>query len=984
MISLKMKIIGCLIYILLFNINLHQCNDTTTPNTAKSPVQKLEYYYISTLDVLYMVPDKVDDILILNEPETFGGGFKQGWILPSEEKTTLNLYLYYDGNNQQKLDAFFQINSNQKEDAVSIMDENNIKYEEFTVPKADLYMYFTTEVHCNEYKSHRPLEIIEKLGSNMYKAQLKDVSLAYSSKPYYMCMQQFDSDFDSQLHDSKRFFSHQGDDYWNSIVTTQSLLPSWSRIVIFFSLLMLSGLFSGLNLGLMSLDLDELEILKKIGTPNEIEYASKIYPLRKRGNFLLCSILLGNVLVNAVSTLILGDMVSGIYAALVSTVLIVVFGEIIPQAVCSKHGLAIGAYTVYLMYFFMFVTSPLSFPISKFLDVILGQELATVYGRDKIRELLRNIEDLDDKEFKIITGALDFNKKKVRAVMTPLDSVFMLESNDLLDFETIAKIASHGFSRIPVYETKPDNIIGLLNVKDFTLLDPDDNMPVKAILEFYNHKIIFCDSDKLIDEMFEEFRMGETHLAFVTEVMQQEDSDPYFLCVGIITLEDILEELIQMEIYDEFDNKSEIEKEEMKEEIDKKERKHLVSIKYSSDNETIKSGKSSPSLRSSTMSRKNTGPKKIGASPANHHPGTTLELKNLASSLRTSMKKSKEYKQDLAKKLSPIHYESQTSHDLSFFIQQDRDIISNGQTALISAQIRFVMFQFLWTTVTPFTTEFLTKNVLELIFKRCSLIENKRVDRKSPPEYLYNYGRGCNYFILILSGEATIEVGKEKLEFPAGPFAYFGVNALLAGSETPDEVLEEETKLKNNESKNVFFNESRQMKRYYVPDFSLRVDDRCVYMKLDRELWRNGVIKSRYEIQNNKLADHIDYNPDHIDYNLGPDNNINSIPEGGGYQASPCPNSITTKITNGRRSTTVADALARAQQISNAKMSKSQSQSNNKLSNLVEKKDNQSDPLIKKSASATSMTGLENLASSAVTIDLNEDDNDKQPFLKDE
>lgn len=128
---------------------------------------------------------------------------------------------------------------------------------------------------------------------------------------------------------------------------------------------------------------------------------------------------------------------------------------------------------------------------------------------------------------------------------------------------------------------------------------------------------------------------------------------------------------------------------------------------------------------------------------------------------------------------------------------------------------------------------------MELIFKRCALIESKRLDRKSPPEYLYTYGRGCNYFILILSGEATIEVGKEKLEFPAGPFTYFGVNALLAGSDTAEEVLQEETKLKNNESKNVFFNESKQLKRFYVPDFSLRVDDQCVYMKLGKLFTNN-------------------------------------------------------------------------------------------------------------------------------------------------
>lgn len=968
MILLKEKIVSFLIYILLFNISFTFCYNDTERIISGTKPRKITYF--STLDVLYMVPEEADDILTMNEKAMFGGSYKQGWILPASEPTTLNLYMYYDGKNQQGLDSFFQIDKKKDED-IYIIDEddysNGAKYEGFK-PKADLYMYFTTELHCNEYKSHRPLEIVEKLGSNMYKAQLKNVVLSYSSKPYYICMQQFDTELDSQLHDSKRFFSHQGYDYWNSIITTRNLLPTWSRIILFFSLLCLSGLFSGLNIGLMSLDISELEILKKIGTHDEQSYASKIYPLRKRGNFLLCSILLGNVLVNAVSTLILGDMVSGIYAALGSTVLIVIFGEIIPQAICSKHGLAVGAYTSNIMYVFMFLTSPLSFPISKILDILLGQELATVYGRDKIRELLKNVEDLNEKEFKIITGALDFNKKMVKDVMTPLGDVFMLELNDRLDFETIAKIAGHGFSRIPVYETKPDNIIGLLHVKDFTLLDPDDNMPVKAILEFYNHKIIFCDSDKLIDEMFEEFRMGETHLAFVTEVVQQDDLDPYVLCVGIITLEDILEELIQMEIYDEFDNKSEIEKEELVEKCSLQD-KHLVSIKYhSSDSDNDSIAPLTPKFSKVAQP--------IPASPI--VKGTHLELTALASSLRSSFKKSKDAQKDLVKKLRPLPYESQTSHDLSFFLQQEKDL---GKVALISSQIRFVMFQFLWTTVKPFTSEFLTKNVLELIFKRCSLIETKRLDRKWPAEYLYTYGRGCNYFILILSGEATIEVGKEKLEFPAGPFTYFGVNALLAGSDTAEEVLQEEAKLKNNENKNVFFNESKQLKRFYVPDFSLRVDDQCVYMKLDRELWRNGVIKSNFEIKNNQLTDNIDP----PDQQLGSISELSQVskPEiPGNYQASPSTNSI-LKLAPSRRSTIVADALAKAQQANNSKLIKSLS--NNKLNNLP----NKSTESMRKSNSSASMKGMvKNEISSSVSIEMTndkeneEESTDKEPFIK--
>ena len=67
----------------------------------------------------------------------------------------------------------------------------------------------------------------------------------------------------------------------------------------------------------------------------------------------------------------------------------------------------------------------------------------------------------------------------------------------------------------------------------------------------------FCDADRAIDEMFEEFRKGESHLAFVTEIQPAIDTDPIEKIVGIVTLEDILEELVQMEIYDEFDDKKE-------------------------------------------------------------------------------------------------------------------------------------------------------------------------------------------------------------------------------------------------------------------------------------------------------------------------------------------------------------------------------------------------------------------------------------------
>lgn len=146
----------------------------------------------------------------------------------------------------------------------------------------------------------------------------------------------------------------------------------WATIACLVLLLSLSGLFSGLNLGLMSLTPHDLVVIQEAGSPDDRKYAKKIYPVRKRGNFLLCTILLGNVLVNSTTTILLDSLISGLLAVAGATLAIVIFGEIIPQAICSRHGLRVGSQTIGLTRLFMIITSPLAFPLSKLLDIILG------------------------------------------------------------------------------------------------------------------------------------------------------------------------------------------------------------------------------------------------------------------------------------------------------------------------------------------------------------------------------------------------------------------------------------------------------------------------------------------------------------------------------------------------------------------------------------------------------------------------------------
>ncbi|KAA0704220.1 Metal transporter CNNM4 [Triplophysa tibetana] len=336
-----------------------------------------------------------------------------------------------------------------------------------------------------------------------------------------------------------------------------SLLPLWLQIILVTCLLGLSGMFSGLNLGLMALDPMELRIVQSCGTSKEKEYARKIEPIRNKGNYLLCSLLLGNVLVNTTLTILLDGLIgSGLGAVAASTVGIVIFGEIVPQALCSRHGLAVGANTIVLTKFFMILTFPLSFPVSKLLDFVLGQEIGTVYNRERLVEMLKVTEpynDLVKEELNIIQGALELRTKTVEDVMTPLSNCFTIQVDAVLDFNTMTEIMESGYTRIPVYDAERSNIVDVLYVKDLAFVDPDDCTTLKTVTKFYNHPVHFVFHDTKLDAMLEEFKKGKSHLAIVQKVNNEGEGDPFYEVMGLVTLEDVIEEIIKSEILDESD-----------------------------------------------------------------------------------------------------------------------------------------------------------------------------------------------------------------------------------------------------------------------------------------------------------------------------------------------------------------------------------------------------------------------------------------------
>ncbi|CAG8564366.1 11356_t:CDS:10 [Rhizophagus irregularis] len=300
----------------------------------------------------------------------------------------------------------------------------------------------------------------------------------------------------------------------------------WLKVALTVFLVLIGGLFAGLTLGLMSLDETNLHILASSGDPKQQKYAARIQPIRKNGHLLLVTLLLANVIVNETLPIVMDDVLGGggITAVLASTALIVVFGEIIPQSVCSRYGLAVGAFFAWPVRILIWLTFVFSYPIAKLLDWVLGEDHGIIYRRAELKELIKYHEsserggDLMKDSVTIIRGALDLQDKVVENAMTPIDKAYMISIDSILDRITIREIYTTGHSRIPVYEGSRDNILGVL--------------------------IPTVEAKTPLFDILNTFQEGKSHMSLVFK-----EGVP----VGIITLEDVLEELIQEEIYDESD-----------------------------------------------------------------------------------------------------------------------------------------------------------------------------------------------------------------------------------------------------------------------------------------------------------------------------------------------------------------------------------------------------------------------------------------------
>ncbi|HUU48016.1 MAG TPA: hemolysin family protein [Nitrosopumilaceae archaeon] len=329
------------------------------------------------------------------------------------------------------------------------------------------------------------------------------------------------------------------------------MVEIWMEIVVLSLLIGLSAFFSGLEVALVGVRKSKVVQLLNQGEKG----AKALYKLKTNPNWMMSSVNLGNNLVNVGSSALATSLAIRLFgndglgiAVGVMTFLILVFGEITPKTYCNANSTKIALrYAPVLLGF-----SYIFFPVVKFFEIITRGVVKITGSSNEpppiTEDDIRGVIDqghaekaLEKDEMDLVHGALKFDDTVVRSVMTPRTKMFTLNSKTIL-FEALHEINQNGYSRIPIYGSSPDDIVGIVHVRDVLKEFENDNKMKN--LEQISRKPVFVSQEKMVSSLLKEMKGRKTHMAIVV--------DEHGGVEGLVTLEDLIEEIVG-EIEDETD-----------------------------------------------------------------------------------------------------------------------------------------------------------------------------------------------------------------------------------------------------------------------------------------------------------------------------------------------------------------------------------------------------------------------------------------------
>lgn len=329
------------------------------------------------------------------------------------------------------------------------------------------------------------------------------------------------------------------------------------KVLFLFALLACSAMVSGAEVAFFGLSQTDIkELAEKNSARGNIVVALLEKPKKLLATILIANnainigiVLLfsdiGDVLFSEVSYVILGFIsLRFILEVVVATFLILLFGEILPKIYANRNNVFFSQFMAYPLKALDFLLSPLSQPmrgITLFLYRKLGKQKSSL-SVDHLSQALELTSEGDTtkEEQRILEGIVNFGNTDTKQVMRPRIDIFALKE-DMKYPEVLEEIKAHGYSRIPVFSEHMDNVIGVLYVKDLLPYLERKNFNWLSLIR----EPFFVPENKKLDDLLLDFQSKKNHLAVVV--------DEYGGTSGIVTLEDIIEEIVG-DISDEFDD----------------------------------------------------------------------------------------------------------------------------------------------------------------------------------------------------------------------------------------------------------------------------------------------------------------------------------------------------------------------------------------------------------------------------------------------
>ena len=322
-------------------------------------------------------------------------------------------------------------------------------------------------------------------------------------------------------------------------------------VIILVALLILSAFFSATETAFTSLNRTRLKLLADDGKKS----AKKALKHADNYDRLLYTILIGNNIVNltlaTISTLLFSSIItnseslSATLSTIISTIAVLIFGEITPKTLAKEFPEKVAMFVAPIMDFFTIILYPLNLVFTGW--KLLLKKIFKFKSEDVIteQELLTYVEEanedgtLDNNETELISSAIEFNDAEVGDILVPRVNVIAVEENTpMKDIRLV--FSEHGFSRLPVYRGSIDTIIGMIHEKDFYAAYTSGATDIKGIVT----SMALATEHMKISDLLRSMQKQKVHMATVV--------DEYGGTLGIVTLEDILEELVG-EIWDEHD-----------------------------------------------------------------------------------------------------------------------------------------------------------------------------------------------------------------------------------------------------------------------------------------------------------------------------------------------------------------------------------------------------------------------------------------------